>query len=24
MWQVIFEKKAEKQFNALDSQVKKG
>jgi mRNA interferase RelE/StbE len=23
MWQVIFEKKAEKQFNALDSQVKK-
>ena len=23
MWQVIFEKKAQKQFNALDSQIKK-
>ena len=23
MWKVIFEKKAQKQFNALDSQIKK-
>lgn len=23
MWQVLFEKKAEKQFNTLDSQIKK-
>ena len=23
MWEVIFERKAQKQFNALDSQIKK-